>query len=207
LMMKLHAQYMFVCILCWFCSNWYKLVLLLLIVINSCLNEVVELDILLLLICTMGIPFCEVVVWIGEVCVKLFMWRTKMNFWYVKFLTEFLVLLGELDLVKFLFSCCGWVSRVVWEKTGVLCEKSIVNRFEEWVFMWGSGKLFWDIWNLNFLVDYDITKCQERVGENGIENGLTVWILRTKWWKTHFLKSWFWTWYCQKRAAIFVAVP
>jgi len=27
--------------------------------------------------------------------------------------------------------------------------------------------------------------------ENGIENGLTVWILRAKWWKTHFLKSWF----------------
>jgi len=71
-MMKLHAQYMFVCILCWFCSNWYKLVLLLLIVINSCLNEVVvELDMLLLLICTMGVPFCEVVVWIGEVCVEL----------------------------------------------------------------------------------------------------------------------------------------
>ena len=132
LMMKLHAQYMFVCILCWFCSNWYKLVLLLLIVMNSCLNEVVvvELDMLLLLICNMSIPFCEVVVWIGEICVKLFKWRTKMKFWYVKFLTEFLVLLGELDLVNFLFSCCGCVSRVVWEKTGVLCENSIVNRFE-----------------------------------------------------------------------------
>ena len=46
-------------------------------------------------------------------------------------LTEFLVLLGELDLVKFLFSCCGCVSRVIWEKTGVLCENSIVNRFGE----------------------------------------------------------------------------
>ena len=49
----------------------------------------------------------------------------------MKFLTEFLVLLGELDLVKFLFLCCGCVSRVVWEKTEVLCENSIVNRFEE----------------------------------------------------------------------------
>jgi len=39
---------------------------------NSCLNEViVELDMLLLLICTTGIPFCEVVVGIGEVCVEL----------------------------------------------------------------------------------------------------------------------------------------
>jgi len=39
---------------------------------NSCLTEVVvELDMLLLLICTMGIPFCEVVVWIGEVCLEL----------------------------------------------------------------------------------------------------------------------------------------
>jgi len=59
------------------------------------LNEVVvELDMLLLLICTMGIPFCEVVVWIGEVCAKLFMWRTKMNFCYMKLLlTEFLMLL------------------------------------------------------------------------------------------------------------------
>jgi len=138
----------------------------------------------------MCIPFCEVVC-IAEVCVKLFMWMTKMNFWYVKFLTEFLVFLGELDLVKFLFSCCGCVSRVVWKKTRVLCENLIFNRFEEWVFMWGSGKLFWDSWNLNFLIDYDREKCQERVGENGIENGLTVWILSAKWWKTHFLKSWF----------------
>jgi len=119
LMMKLHAQYMFICIHCWFCSNWYKLVLLLLIVMNSCLNEVVvELDMLLLLICTMGIPFCEVVVWIGEVWVKLFMWRTKMNFCYMRLLTEFLTWLKELNLVEFMFSCCGCVSRVVWEKTG-----------------------------------------------------------------------------------------
>jgi len=59
-MMKLHAQYMFICILCGFCSNWYKLVFLLLIVMNSCSNEVViELDMLLLLICTMGIPFVK----------------------------------------------------------------------------------------------------------------------------------------------------
>jgi len=77
--------------------------------------------------CTMGIPSCGVVVYIGEVCVKLFMWRTKMNFWYVKFLTEFLVLLGESNLVKFLFSCCGCVSRVVWEKTGVLCENRLLT--------------------------------------------------------------------------------
>jgi len=182
-------------------------VLLLLIVMNLCLNEVgVELDMLLLLISTMGIPFCEVVVWIGEVCVKLFMWRTKMNFWYVKFLTEFLVLLGELDLVKLMFSCCGCISQVIWEKTRVLCENSIVNRFEEWVFMWGSGKLFWNSWNLNFSVDYDRAKCQERVGENDIENGLTVWILRAKWLKAHFLKSWFWTWCCQNRATIFAAM-
>jgi len=24
-MMKLHAHYMYIWILCWFCSNWYKL--------------------------------------------------------------------------------------------------------------------------------------------------------------------------------------
>jgi len=129
-----------------------------------------------------------------------------MNFWYVKFLTEFLVLLGELDLVKLMFSCCGCISQVIWEKTRVLCENSIVNRFEEWVFMWGSGKLFWNSWNLNFSVDYDRAKCQERVGENDIENGLTVWILRAKWLKAHFLKSWFWTWCCQNRATIFAAM-
>jgi len=34
--------------------------------------------------------------------------------------------------------------------------------------------------NLKFSVDYDRDKSQERVGENGIENGLTVWILRAK---------------------------
>jgi len=136
-----------------------------------------------LLICTMGIPFCEVVVWIGEVCVKLFIWRTKMNFWYMKLLIEFLMLLGELDLVEFLFSCCGYVSRVVWEKTGVSCEKLIVNRFEKWVFMRGYGKWFWDGWNLNFHVDYDRVKCPECVGKNGIKNGLTVWIFRAKTWR------------------------
>jgi hypothetical protein len=27
---------------------------------------------------------------------------------------------------------------------------------------------------LNFYEDYDRAKCQQRVGENGIENGLTV---------------------------------
>ena len=47
--------------------------------------------------------------------------------------------------------------------------------FENWVFMWGSGKLFWDSWNLKSLIDYDRAKCQERVGENDIENGLTRW--------------------------------
>ena len=42
-----------------------------------------------------------------------------MNFCYMKLLlTEFLMLLYELNLVEFLFSCCGYVSRVVWEKTG-----------------------------------------------------------------------------------------
>jgi len=77
----------------------------------------------------------------------------------------------------------GWVSYQFWwlEKLG----------FENWVFMWGSGKLFWDSWNLNFLIDYDRAKCQERVGQNGIENRLTVWILRAKWWKSQFLKNWF----------------
>jgi hypothetical protein len=113
-----------------FCSNWYELVLLLLIVMNSCLNEVVvRLDMLLLLILAMGVPYCEVVVWICEVCVKLFMWRTKMNFWYMRLLTEFWCWLGELDLVEFMFSCCGCVSRVVWEKTGFSCEKSMFKRF------------------------------------------------------------------------------
>jgi len=28
------------------------------------------------------------------------------------------MLLDELNLVEFLFSCCGYVSRFVWEKTG-----------------------------------------------------------------------------------------
>ena len=42
---------------------------------------------------------------------------------------------------------------------------------------------FWNGWNLNFSVDYDRVKCQERVGENGIKIRLTVWILCAKWWK------------------------
>jgi len=105
------------------------------VVVNLWLNSwlwimvVVELDMLLLLICTTGIPFCEVVVWIGEVCAKLFKWMTKMNFCYMRLLTEFLMLLDELDLAKFLFSGCVCVSRVVLEKTGFSCEKSVFKRF------------------------------------------------------------------------------
>jgi len=46
-----------------------------------------------------------------------------MNFCYMKLLlTEFLMLLYELNLVEFLFSCYGYVSRVVREKTGFSCE-------------------------------------------------------------------------------------
>ena len=44
-------------------------------------------------------------------------------------LTEFLMLLDELDLVEFLFSCCGCGTRVVWEKTEFSCEKSVFKRF------------------------------------------------------------------------------
>jgi len=63
---------------------------------NSCLNEVVvELDMLLLLICTMGIPFCEVVVWIGEVCVEF----------HVKDQNEFLMY----KVVDWVFGVVGWV--------------------------------------------------------------------------------------------------
>jgi len=36
---------------------------------------------------------------------------------------------------------------------------------------------------LNFSVECDRTKCKERVGKNGIENGLKVWILCAKQWK------------------------
>jgi len=39
------------------------------------------------------------------------------------------------------------------------------------------GKLFWDGRNMNFSVESDRAKRNERVGENDIENGLTVWIL------------------------------
>ena len=48
---------------------------------------------------------------------------------------------------------------------------------------------------LHFYVHYDRAKCQEHIDENDIKIRLTIWILRAKWWKTHFLKSWVWTWY------------
>ena len=61
--------------------------------------------------------------------------------------------------------------------------------------IWGFGNRFLGGWNLNFSVHYDRAKCQERIGENDIKIRLTVWILRAKWWKMHFLKSWVRTWY------------
>jgi len=47
----------------------------------------------------------------------------------MRLLTEFLMLLGELDLVEFLFSCCGCVTRVVWEKMGFSCESRCISVF------------------------------------------------------------------------------
>jgi len=52
-----------------------------------------------------------------------------MNFWYMRLLIEFLMLLGELDLVEFLFSCCCCVSQVVWEKSGFSCESRCISIF------------------------------------------------------------------------------
>jgi len=111
------------------------------------------------------------------------MWRTKMNLWYMRLLTEFLMLLDELDLENFLLSCCVCVSRVVLEKTGFSCENQCLSVFaNKW--LWKVlGKWFWDGGNLNFSVEYDRVKCQERVGENDTEIRLMVWILCAKWWK------------------------
>jgi len=131
----------------------------------------------------MGVPFCKVVDWFCEACAKFFMSTTKMNFWYMRLLTELLMLLDELDLERFLFSCCLCVSRVVLEKMGFSCENRCLSVFaNNW--LWKVlRKLFWDGWNLNFSTDYDRVKCQECVGENGTEIRLTVWILHAKWWK------------------------
>ena len=135
---------------------------------NSCLNEVVdELDMLLLLICTMGILLCEVVVWIGEVCAKLFMWRTKMNFWYMRLMTEFVIGLVESFGRKRVF-------RVRSRCLSVFANKRLCEVLEN---------DFWDGWGVNLSVDYDRTKCQESVGENDTKIRLTVWILCAKWWK------------------------
>ena len=111
-------------------------------------------------------------------------WRTKMNFWCMRLLTEFSTWLNELDLVGFLFSCCGCVSQVVWEKTGFSCEMSMFKRFftNKWLCEVLEND-FWDGWNLNFSIDYDRAKRQKRVGENDIKIRLTVWILCAKWWK------------------------
>ena len=53
-------------------------------------------EMLLLMICTMGVSIGEVVVWNCEVCVKLFMWRTKMNFDIYEF-------------VDWVFDVVGWI--------------------------------------------------------------------------------------------------
>jgi len=49
--------------------------------------------------------------------------------------------------------------------------------------MKGFGKKILGWLKLEFSVDYDRVKCQERVGENGTEIWLTIWILCAKWWK------------------------
>jgi len=92
----------------------------------------------------------------------------------MRLLTEFLTWLNELDLVEFRFSCCGCVSRVVWEETGFRVRSRCVSVFANERLCEVLENAFWDGWNLNFSVDYDRAKCQERVGENGIEIRLTV---------------------------------
>jgi hypothetical protein len=151
---------------------------------DSCLNEVVdELDMLLLLIYTMGIPFCEVVVWIGEVVLRcscegpkwtfeiwscwLSFWCCWMNLTWYNFCFHVVVVLVESFGRKRVF-------RVRCRCLSVFANKWLCEVWEKW---------FWDGWNLNFSVDYDRAKCQEHVGENGIEIRLTVWILCAKWWK------------------------
>jgi len=131
----------------------------------------------------MGVPFCKVVDWFCEACAKLFMWRTRMNFGYTRLLTEFLMLLDEMDSTKFMFSCCVCISWVVLEKTGFSCKNRCLSVFANKWLRKVLGKWFWDGWNLNFSVGYDRVKCHERVGENGTEIRLTVWFLRAKWWK------------------------
>jgi hypothetical protein len=173
LLMKLHAQYMFICILCWFCSKWYKLVLLWLISDGfmfewGCwwIRYVVVVNLYhgysILWSCCLN--------WWS--CAKMFMWRTKMNFWNMKwtwynFCFHVVVVLVESFGRKRVF-------RVKCRCLSVFANKWLCEVWEKW---------FWDGWNLNFSVDYDRAKCQEPVGENGIEIRLTVWILCAKWWK------------------------
>jgi len=88
------------------------------------------------------------------------MWRTKMNFCYMRLLTEFLMLFDELDLVEFLFSCCGYVRRVVWEKMSFSCEMLAFKRFwqiSDYVRFW-KMILGWG-WLSYFNVEMSIFKC------------------------------------------------
>ena len=68
-------------------------------------------------------------------------------------------------------------------KLGLSIETSVSEcSTDKW--LWEVGKsIFFSGGKLNVSVDYDRGKCQERVGENGTEIRLTVWILCAKWWK------------------------
>jgi len=69
-----------------------------------------------------------------------------MNFCYMRLLTEFLTWLKELNLVEFLFSCYGCVSRVVWGKIGFrvrircLSVLQISDYVRFWKMIFGMGE-------------------------------------------------------------------
>jgi len=88
-----------------FCSNGCKIVLLCWLLMNLCLNDVVA---------VVRCCCCWIVPWVFQFvrlwfelrsCVKFYVLRTKMNFWWMKLLTEILMLLNGLNLVELLFLC------------------------------------------------------------------------------------------------------
>jgi len=67
----------------------------------------------------------------GLTCEVVLIFMSEEPKWSFDEWTEILMLLNELNLVEFLFSCLGYVSRIVWEKTRFFCEKLKFKRFSK----------------------------------------------------------------------------
>lgn len=129
--------------------------------------------------------------WLSFCCFNEFWrkWVINGELWFLMIWCELLILLSWVEVVELLFLVISFACQRFWEETWVFIWKACLSDFGKQVVISDLNNLFWDQRNLNFSVEWDSTECMERIGENDIENGSTVWILCVERWMRKIGKS------------------